>query len=71
MKTLAIALIIVGFAVLVYGGIDYSNNRHTIEMGSMTASITEHGAFPIAAIIAGGIALIGGLILLANDRRRA
>jgi len=54
MKTLAIALIIIGFAVLVYGGIDYSNNRHTIEVGSMSASVTEGGALPIAAIIAGG-----------------
>ena len=70
MKSLAIALVCIGIAVLVYGGIEYSSNRTTIEMGSMSASITENGALPIAAIIGGGIALIGGLVLLANERRR-
>ncbi len=70
MKSLAIALVTVGIAVLVYGVISYSNNRTTIEVGSMSASITENGALPVAAIIAGGIALIGGLVLFANERRR-
>jgi uncharacterized membrane protein YidH (DUF202 family) len=70
MKTLAIALVIVGIAVLVYGGISYSHNRTTIEMGSMSASITEHGTAPIAAFILGGIALIGGMVLLVNKRRQ-
>jgi uncharacterized membrane protein YidH (DUF202 family) len=71
MKSLAIALVIIGVVVLGYGVIGYNNNRTTIEMGSMTASITDHTTTPIATIIVGGIALIGGLLLLANDRRHA
>jgi len=71
MKSLAIALVIIGIVLLVYGVMGYSHNRTTIEMGSMSASITENGAAPMAAIIIGGIALIGGLVLLANERRRA
>ncbi|MBI5868144.1 MAG: DUF3185 domain-containing protein [candidate division Zixibacteria bacterium] len=70
MKSLAIALVIIGTAVLVYGGISYSHNRTTIEMGSMSASITENGTVPMAAIIVGGIALVGGLVLFVNERRR-
>ena len=71
MKSLAIALVIIGIAVLIYGGISYSHNRATIEMGSMSASVTEHRAVPMVAIIIGGIALVGGLVLLVNERRRA
>ena len=41
MKSLAIALVTVGIAVLVYGVISYSNNRTTIEVGSMSASISD------------------------------
>ncbi|HUU46712.1 MAG TPA: hypothetical protein VM118_13365 [Acidobacteriota bacterium] len=71
MKSLAIALVIIGIAVLVFGIVSYADNRTTVEMGSMSATITEHGTAPIAAMIGGGIALIGGLVLLANKRRRA
>jgi uncharacterized membrane protein YidH (DUF202 family) len=71
MKSFAIALVIVGLALLAYGGISYSQNRTTIEMGSMSASVTEHGSVPMTAMIVGGIGLIAGLALLANERRRA
>jgi len=40
-------------------------------MGSMSASVTEHGSVPMTAMIVGGIGLIAGLALLANERRRA
>lgn len=71
MKSLALTLVIIGIAVLVYGGISYSNSRHTIEVGSMSASITENGSATMVVLIVGGIALIGGLVLLVSDRRRA
>jgi len=71
MKTLAIALVIIGIGVLGFGVFGYFDSRTTIEVGSMTASVTENGAAPMAAIVIGGIALVGGLILLATERRRA
>jgi len=70
MKSLAIALVIIGIGALGYGIFGYFDSRTTIEMGSMSATVTEHGAAPIAALVIGGIALIGGLLLLANERRR-
>ena len=71
MKSLAIALVIIGIGALGYGIFGYFDSRTTIEMGSMSATVTEHGAAPIAALVIGGIALIGGLVLLANERRHA
>jgi hypothetical protein len=70
MKSLACALVFIGIAVLVYGVISYGGNRTTIAMGSMSASITENETAPTTAIIVGGLALVGGIVLLANKRRR-
>ena len=70
MKTLAIALVIVGIGALGFGVFGYFDSRTTIEMGSMSATVTENGAAPMAALVIGGIALIGGLVLLANERCR-
>ena len=71
MKSVAIVLVILGVLALGYGVIGYNNNHTTIEVGSMTASVTDHTSAPIAIIIAGGMALIGGLVVLAIDRRHA
>jgi len=71
MKSLAIALVIIGIAVIVFGMVSYANNTTTLDMGSMSATITEHGAAPMAAMIVGGISLISGLVLLTYRRRHA
>lgn len=71
MKSLAMALVAVGIAALAYGVISYSQNRTTIEMGSMSASITENGTGTMVALVVGGIALIGGLVMLLSEKRRA
>ncbi len=71
MKTLAIALVIFGIGALGYGIFGFFDSRTTIEVGSMSASITEHGAAPMAAMVIGVISLVGGLVLLSNERRRA
>jgi len=71
MNTLAIALVILGISALGYGIFGFFDSRTTIEMGSMSASITEDGATPMAALVIGGIALVSGLVLLSNERRRA
>lgn len=69
MRSIALALVIIGIGALVYGVIDYSNSRTTIEMGSMSASITENGARSMTAIIGGAIAVIVGLMMYSKERR--
>jgi uncharacterized membrane protein YidH (DUF202 family) len=71
MKSFAIVLMIAGLILVVYGGINYGQDRTTIEVGSMTASVTEHHSAPLVALIIGGIALVGGLVLFSAERRRA
>jgi len=69
MKTLGIALAIVGLAALVYGGIGYNRKTTLFEVGDIKATATEHKTIPIAPI-AGVIALAGGLVLMLVPRRR-
>ena len=70
MKKLAFALVIIGACALIYGIIDYSSGRTTIEMGSMSASITENGSRWMFAVILGGIAVIAGLAMSASGRTK-
>lgn len=69
MKTAGMALVILGLAALVYGGIGY--NRHTtiLDVGGVKATTTEHKTIPIAPV-AGVIAIIGGIVLLVVPKQR-
>lgn len=71
MKPLALALVIIGVGALIFGIVDYSNGRTTIEVGSMSASVTENGSRWMMAVISGGIAVIAGLVLSASGRRQS
>jgi hypothetical protein len=71
MKSVSIALIIIGAGALVYGIIDFGNSRTTIEMGGMSASISENGSRWMFAVIAGGLAILAGLVLSSNGRGKA
>lgn len=71
MKPIALALVILGAGALIFGILDYSNNRTTIEMGSMSASVTENGSRWMFAVIAGGIAVLAGLVMSRSGSRQS
>ena len=68
MKVLALLLVALGIVGLVYGGIGYNHQKTILEVGGLKATATEHKTIPIAPVV-GVIALIGGIALLAADRR--
>ena len=70
MKTMGIVLVILGIVAVVYGGIGYNRNRTIFEVGGMKATATEHGTTAVPAVV-GVISLIGGIVLLVVDKRRA
>jgi hypothetical protein len=70
MKYAGIALVILGILALLYGGFSYNREKTVLEVGSLKATATEHKSIPISPI-AGGIALLGGVVLLMVPRRRA
>lgn len=70
MKTIGLALAVLGILALIYGGINYNRNRTVLEVGSLSVSATEHRNIPVPAV-AGAAMLIGGVLLVMVGKRRA
>ncbi len=67
MKTrslIAFALIVIGIIAFAYQGITYTTSEDAIDIGPLKVSTQETHTIPIPPIV-GGIALVGGILLLA------
>jgi drug/metabolite transporter (DMT)-like permease len=69
MKIFGFLLVVLGVLALVYGGISYNRQKTVIDVGPFTATATEQRNVPLSPIV-GGIALLGGVLLLAIPRKR-
>ena len=69
MKLIGFLLVVLGVLALVYGGISYNRERTVLDVGPFKATATEQKNIPLSPIV-GGIALIGGIILLVVPRKR-
>jgi uncharacterized membrane protein YidH (DUF202 family) len=69
MKLIGFVLVVVGVLALVYGGISYNRQRTVLDVGPFKATATEQKNIPLSPIV-GGIALLGGVILLVVPRKR-
>jgi hypothetical protein len=65
---LGIALIILGIIALAYQGFTYTTQKKVVDLGPLQATKEEHHTVPLPPIL-GAIALIGGIVLVASDRR--
>jgi hypothetical protein len=63
-----IALIVLGVLSLAYQGITYTTHKKVLDLGPIQATKEEHKTVPLPPIL-GGIALAGGILLLATDRK--
>jgi len=73
MKTLpmvGIILIVLGILVFVFQGITYTTHKQIVDIGPLQASTTEHKTIPLPPVL-GGLALIGGIVLLVAGRKEA
>lgn len=70
MKILGIALIILGFLSLVYGGFSYRRDKTVMDLGGLEVKAEQQKTMPISPIV-GGVALLAGVLLVITDRRRA
>ena len=69
MKIMGFVLVVLGVLALVYGGISYNRQRTILDVGPFRATATEQKHIPLSPIV-GGIALVGGIILLVAPRKR-
>ncbi len=73
MKTasvLGLFLVIVGAIALAYQGITYTTHKRVLHVGPIEATKTEHKTIPLPPIV-GGLALVGGIALIAAGRKEA
>ena len=73
MKTspmIGLILVILGVLALAYQGITYTTHKKVSDIGPIQATETEHKTIPLPPIV-GGIALIGGIVLLVSGSKVA
>jgi hypothetical protein len=68
MRPLGIILIVVGILALAYQGITYTTHKKVLDIGPIQATKEEHKTVPIPPVL-GALALVGGVVILATDRR--
>jgi uncharacterized membrane protein len=67
MKTatlLGFVLIILGVLALAYQGVTYTTHKKVLDVGPIHATKDERNTIPLPPIV-GGLALIGGIVLVA------
>jgi uncharacterized membrane protein len=67
---LGIALIILGVVAFAYQGITYTTREKVIDVGPLHVTSEKQETIPLTPIV-GGLALIGGIVLLIGGSRRA
>lgn len=71
MRIAGIILIILGAIGLAYGGFSYTRRKDTVQLGPLSATVTQRESVPIPPIL-GGIAVLAGIALLVvSGRKRA
>jgi hypothetical protein len=71
MKTLPVVgliLIVLGIISFAYQGINYTTHKKIVDIGPIQASTTEHKTIPLPPVL-GGLALVGGIVLLMAGRK--
>ena len=67
-RTIGAILIVLGLIGLAWGGFTYTTKRKVLDIGPIEATREEHHRVPVPPI-AGAIALVGGIVLIAADRK--
>jgi hypothetical protein len=65
---IGLALVILGILALMYQGIGYTKHKEIVNIGPVHATSDEHKTIPLPPIL-GAIALVGGIVLIARDRK--
>jgi len=65
-----VILIVLGVVSLAYQGITYTTHKKVLDIGALQATTEEHKTIPLPPIL-GGVALLGGVVLILAGRRTA
>jgi hypothetical protein len=65
-----LVLIVLGVLALAYQGITYTTHKKVLDVGPLQATTEEHKTISLPPIL-GGVAVLGGVVLLLVGRRTA
>jgi hypothetical protein len=65
-----LVLIVLGVLALAYQGITYTTHKKVLDLGPLQATAEKHKTIPLPPIL-GGVAVLGGVVLLLAGRRTA
>lgn len=68
MRVFGVVLIIAGILALIYGGFSYTQREKVVDIGDLEATVNDRETFTIPPI-AGGAAVLAGIIMVLADRR--
>jgi len=63
LRIIGILLIVLGLVALAYQGITYTKTEKVLEVGPITATKETKKTIPLPPVL-GGVALVGGVVLL-------
>jgi len=69
LRIVGIVLLVLGILSLAYQGITYTKSEKVLEIGPITATKETKKTIPLPPVL-GGVALVGGLVLLVAGARR-
>ena len=64
-----IILIVIGIVALAYQGITYTTREKVVDLGPIQVTADKTKTFPLPPIL-GGIALVGGIVLLVMGNKK-
>jgi hypothetical protein len=64
-----VVLILLGVAALAYQGVTYTSHDTVVDIGPLHATADHQKTVPIPPVL-GGVAVVGGLVLLVAGMRR-
>lgn len=67
-QVLGIVLIVLGLAGLAWGGFTYTTRQKVVDVGPIHATRDKNHTVPVPPIV-GAVALIGGVVLLAQGKK--
>jgi len=70
LKVIGILLIILGVVAFAYQGITYTTREKVVEIGPITATKETKKTIPLPPVL-GGVALVGGIVLLLASSSRS
>ena len=67
---IGIILIVIGVVALAYQGITYTTTERVVDIGPLKVDKKKENTIPLPPVL-GGLALVGGVILVATSARKS